>query len=212
MYAAKRAIRLRRVRYGTPGREGRSPLAERAAVEGRMRMVPAEVELAAGKGPVERCALGPSGKRRYRQLFIPFAEQTGFIKTITRWVIQEAVRQAAAWRSSGRTLKVAINISAQDLLNPELPGIVSAALQAHDVPPELLSLEITESGIMQDAARAIEVMQRLADIGVGRAIDDFGTGYSSLAYIKQLPLRDLRRKWSANSTPRDNEDDASRAR
>jgi diguanylate cyclase (GGDEF)-like protein len=124
--------------------------------------------------------------------FIPFAEQTGFIKTITRWVIDEAVRQATAWRAAGRSLKVAVNISAQDLLMPELPEIVMATLKAHQAPPDLLSLEITESGLMQDAARAIEVMKRLAAIGVGRAIDDFGTGYSSLAYIKQLPVDEIK--------------------
>lgn len=124
--------------------------------------------------------------------FIPFAEQTGFIKIITRWVIDEAVRQITTWRASGRLVQVAINISAQDLLNPELTGIVSGALRTHNVPPDLLSLEITESGIMQDAARAIEVMGRLSEIGVGRAIDDFGTGYSSLAYIKQLPVDEIK--------------------
>ena len=124
--------------------------------------------------------------------FIPFAEQTGFIKTITRWVIDEAARQATAWRNDGRPLKVAINISAQDLLNSDLPGIVSAALQVHGAPPELLSIEVTESGIMQDPAHAIEVMGRLSEIGVGRAIDDFGTGYSSLAYVKQLPVDEIK--------------------
>jgi len=124
--------------------------------------------------------------------FIPFAEQTGFIKTITRWVIDEAVRQATAWRAAGRPLKVAVNISAQDLLTPELPEIVAATLKAHSAPAELLSLEITESGVMQDAAHAIEVMRLLAGIGVGRAIDDFGTGYSSLAYIKQLLVDEIK--------------------
>jgi len=124
--------------------------------------------------------------------FIPFAEQTGFIKTITRWVINEAVRQAKAWDAAGRTLRVAVNISAQDLLTPELPEIVVATLKAHDAPAALLVLEVTESGVMQDAAHAIEVMQELARIGVGRAIDDFGTGYSSLAYVKQLPVDEIK--------------------
>jgi diguanylate cyclase (GGDEF)-like protein len=124
--------------------------------------------------------------------FIPFAEQTGFIKTITRWVINEAVRQAKTWYAAGRTLRVAVNISAQDLLTPELPEIVVSTLKAHDAPAALLALEITESGVMQDAAHAIEVMQKLAQIGVGRAIDDFGTGYSSLAYVKQLPVDEIK--------------------
>jgi diguanylate cyclase (GGDEF)-like protein len=124
--------------------------------------------------------------------FIPFAEQTGFIRQITRWVIDEAVRQATAWRREGWPIKVSINISVQDLLMPELPDIVADTLKVHGAPPELLLLEITESGVMQDAAHAIEVMKRLAAAGVGSAIDDFGTGYSSLAYIKQLPVDEIK--------------------
>jgi EAL domain-containing protein (putative c-di-GMP-specific phosphodiesterase class I) len=124
--------------------------------------------------------------------FIPFAEQTGFIRPITRWVLEAAVKQAAAWRAAGRSIKVSANISVQDLLNPELPGIVTGALERHALPPSLLCLEITESGVMQDAAGAIEVLRRLHAIGVGRSIDDFGTGQSSLAYMKQLMVDEVK--------------------
>jgi EAL domain-containing protein (putative c-di-GMP-specific phosphodiesterase class I) len=124
--------------------------------------------------------------------FIPFAEQTGFIRSITRWVLEAAVKQAAAWRAAGRPIKVSANISVQDLLNPELPGIVNGALERHALPPSLLCLEITESGVMQDAAGAIEVLRRLHAIGVGRSIDDFGTGQSSLAYMKQLMVDEVK--------------------
>jgi diguanylate cyclase (GGDEF)-like protein len=124
--------------------------------------------------------------------FIPFAEQTGFIKTITAWVIDAAVRQGAAWRASGRARAISVNISAQDLLNPELGEILTRALERHGLPPQLLCLEITESGVMQDAARAIEVLKRVRDLGVGRSIDDFGTGYSSLSYVKQLIVDELK--------------------
>jgi diguanylate cyclase len=124
--------------------------------------------------------------------FIPFAEQTGFIKTITAWVIDAAARQAATWRSAGRALRISLNVSAQDLLNPELAEQLSGALERHELPPELLCVEITESGVMQDAARAIAMLKRIERLGVGRSIDDFGTGYSSLAYVKQLSVQELK--------------------
>jgi EAL domain-containing protein (putative c-di-GMP-specific phosphodiesterase class I) len=124
--------------------------------------------------------------------FIPFAEQTGFIKIITAWVIDAAVRQGAAWSAAGRPTRISVNISAQDLLNPQLGELLTAALGRHGLPPQLLCLEITESGVMQDAARAIEVLKRVGALGVGRSIDDFGTGYSSLSYVKQLSVDELK--------------------
>ena len=124
--------------------------------------------------------------------FIPFAEETGFVRTITSWVVDAAARQAAAWRAAGRPLKVSVNISVHDLQNPELVAVLSAALERHHLPAELLALEITESGVMRDAARAIEMLKRVDAAGVGCAIDDFGTGYSSLAYIKQLKVDELK--------------------
>jgi diguanylate cyclase (GGDEF)-like protein len=124
--------------------------------------------------------------------FIPFAEQTGFVRTITSWVIDAAARQAAAWRAAGQALKVSVNISVHDLQNPDLVEVLGAALERHKVPAELLCLEITESGVMRDAARAIDMLKRVDAIGVGCSIDDFGTGYSSLAYIKQLRVDELK--------------------
>jgi diguanylate cyclase (GGDEF)-like protein len=124
--------------------------------------------------------------------FIPFAEETGFVRTITSWVVDAAARQAAAWRAAGRALKVSVNISVHDLQNPELVAVLNAALERHRLPPELLALEITESGVMRDAGRAIEMLKRVDAAGVGCAIDDFGTGYSSLAYIKQLKVDELK--------------------
>jgi diguanylate cyclase (GGDEF)-like protein len=124
--------------------------------------------------------------------FIPFAEQTGFIRHITAWVIERAVAQCGAWRSAGRSLKLAINISAPDLLGSQLPVLVAEALERHQVPAELLIMEITESSIMQEPARAIELLRELNALGVALSIDDFGTGYSSLAYIKQLPVHELK--------------------
>jgi diguanylate cyclase (GGDEF)-like protein len=125
-------------------------------------------------------------------MFIPFAEQTGYIKLLTRWVIREAVRQCGAWLREGLRLQVAVNISARDLMNRELPGEVSALLAEHGVPPALLCLEITESGFMEDPANAQKVLDRLAELGVCLSIDDYGTGYSSLSYIMRLPVQELK--------------------
>jgi diguanylate cyclase (GGDEF)-like protein len=124
--------------------------------------------------------------------FIPFAEQTGFIRTITAWVIDAASRQAAVWRATGKPLRISVNISVQDLLNPDLVDVLAAALERHRLPPNLLCLEITESGVMQDAAHAVELLQRVDAIGVACSIDDFGTGYSSLAYVKRLKVDELK--------------------
>jgi EAL domain-containing protein (putative c-di-GMP-specific phosphodiesterase class I) len=114
------------------------------------------------------------------------------VRTITSWVVDAAARPAAAWRAAGRALKVSVNISVHDLQNPELVAVLNAALERHRLPPELLALEITESGVMRDAGRAIEMLKRVDAAGVGCAIDDFGTGYSSLAYIKQLKVDELK--------------------
>jgi diguanylate cyclase (GGDEF)-like protein len=125
-------------------------------------------------------------------LFIPFAEHTGYIKLLTRWVLREAVRQCGAWLREGLRLQVSVNLSARDLMNRELPAEVSALLAEHAVPPALLCLEITESGFMEDPAHAQKVLDRLSELGVQLSIDDYGTGYSSLSYIMRLPVQELK--------------------
>ena len=124
--------------------------------------------------------------------FIPFAEHTGYIKVLTRWVLEEAVRQLGAWRRQGLLLQVSVNISARDLLNRELPEIISGILAQHQIPAGMLCLEITESGFMEDPAHAIRVLERLAEIGLQLSIDDYGTGYSSLSYLMKLPAKELK--------------------
>jgi predicted signal transduction protein with EAL and GGDEF domain len=125
-------------------------------------------------------------------MFIPFAEHTGYIKLLTRWVMREAVRQCGAWLRAGLRLQVSVNISARDLMNRDLPAEVSSLLAEHSVPPALLCLEITESGFMEDPANAQKVLDRLAELGVRLSIDDYGTGYSSLSYIMRLPVQELK--------------------
>jgi diguanylate cyclase (GGDEF)-like protein len=124
--------------------------------------------------------------------FIPFAEHTGYIKVLSRWVLEEAVRQLGVWRSQGLQLQVSVNLSARDLLNRELPETISAILARNDVPASMLCLEITESGFMEDPTHAIRVLERLAEIGLQLSIDDYGTGYSSLSYLMKLPAKELK--------------------
>jgi diguanylate cyclase (GGDEF)-like protein len=124
--------------------------------------------------------------------FIPFAEQTGCIKLITRWVIDAAMKQCGAWHATGPALKVSINISARDLLDKELLPYVSATLATYKVPVELICFEVTESALMEDPVRAQETLQQLNALGILISIDDYGTGYSSLAYIKKLAVDELK--------------------
>jgi diguanylate cyclase (GGDEF)-like protein len=124
--------------------------------------------------------------------FIPLAEQSGKIGLITKWVIRTAIAQCAAWREEGIDLTVAVNLSALDLFDSELPTFISGLLSDAGVPPAKLLLEITESTIMRDAAYAQRILKDLKRRGFCLAIDDFGTGYSSLAHLKRLPVDELK--------------------
>ncbi len=124
--------------------------------------------------------------------FIPLAERTGLIHPLTRWVLAAALDQAARWQRAGLHLSVAVNISTRCLLDPTFPDQVASQLTAWQLPSKLLVLEITESAVMADPARALEVLGRLHNLGVGLAVDDFGTGYSSMAYLKELPVDELK--------------------
>ncbi len=124
--------------------------------------------------------------------FIPLAEQTGLIKALTRWVLEEAVGQCGTWLRAGRELGVAVNLSAWDLRDVKLPERVAALLECHAVPARLLSIELTESSVMTDMRRSLDILAQLFALGVSISIDDFGTGYSSLAYLKRLPVNELK--------------------
>jgi len=120
--------------------------------------------------------------------FIPLAEQTGLIVPLTRWVLDQALAQQAAWARAGRPLGVAVNLSVRTLHDERLPDTLAWLLRRYAITPERVTLEITETVLMADPAQALAVLTRLAALGVRVAIDDFGTGYSSLAYLKQLPV------------------------
>jgi len=124
--------------------------------------------------------------------FIELAEQTGLIGLVTDWVLTQAVGQCVAWREQGLELSVAVNLSAQNLQDARLPDKVARTLEAAGLPPDALELELTESDMMTDLARAMQVFEGLAALGVRLAIDDFGTGMSSLSYLKRLPVTELK--------------------
>jgi diguanylate cyclase (GGDEF)-like protein len=124
--------------------------------------------------------------------FIPLAEQTGVMRPLTDFVLNEAVRQTAAWRAAGLDLDVAVNISATNLLDHGWADAVAAILAAHGLPARHLILEITEDVIMAEPERSLAAIQTLANAGVRVSIDDFGTGYSSLAYLKRLPVAEIK--------------------
>jgi diguanylate cyclase (GGDEF)-like protein len=126
-------------------------------------------------------------------VFIPLAEQTGLIVPVTLQVISAAIRECSLWRARGRgDLSVAVNLSARVLVDPDLPAHVEELCRCWDLPTRALVLEITESMIVDDPARTLPIVERLADLGVRLSIDDFGTGYSSLEYLKVLPVREMK--------------------
>ena len=123
--------------------------------------------------------------------FIPLAEQTGLIAGIGEWVLDTALRQAVHWTSArfdDAPLAVWVNISARQLNDPALVGVVADGLRRHGIDASQLGIEITESALLEDAEGAVTALSSLRELGVRLAVDDFGTGYSSLSYLKRLPV------------------------
>ena len=140
--------------------------------------------------------------------FIPLAETTGLIRPLTSYVLDAALRQCRAWLDAGHHLSMAVNLSTRCLLDLTLPDQITQLLEDTAVAPDRLLLEITESAIMTDPTRALEILNRLHALGVQLAIDDFGTGYSSMAYLKSLPVDELKVDRSFVKHLRDNQNDA----
>jgi EAL domain-containing protein (putative c-di-GMP-specific phosphodiesterase class I) len=142
--------------------------------------------------------------------FIPVAEETGLILSIGKWVLRKACAQSMAWQRAGLPpVRVAVNLSPRQLNDPELVDEVRAALADAGLRPDLLELEMTESSVMHNIDRALEVLGALKAMGVRLAIDDFGTGYSSLAQLKRFPIDTLKVDRSfIRDLPKDAEDKA----
>ena len=124
--------------------------------------------------------------------FIPYAENTGYVREITRWALEAALKQRRLWQAAGLPLTISVNVSARDLMNTSLPDNIAELLARYGAEPHWLALEITESTIMGDPQRALGVLERLHGMGLKLSVDDFGTGYSSLAYLKKLPVSELK--------------------
>ena len=124
--------------------------------------------------------------------FIPTVEQTGLIKPLTLYVIDEALRQCRAWLDDNLPLAIAVNLSARNLVDADLPTLVAALLERWNVDPHLLEFEITESAMLIDPPRTKLTLDRLSEIGIRLSIDDFGTGYSSLASLQRLPINEIK--------------------
>ncbi len=124
--------------------------------------------------------------------FVPLAERAGLVAQLGRFVLAETVRQWREWSDRGLDLDVSVNLTTADLLDLSLPDAVLGLLEQHAMPPARLVLEITESTLMGDERRTLDVLGRLRSVGVRIAIDDFGTGYSSLGYLSRLPVDEVK--------------------
>lgn len=124
--------------------------------------------------------------------FIHIAEQTGQIKALTRWVFTTALAQYNTWKTLGINLNIAVNVSAENLKEADFHQFICQGLQSANVPPENLTLEVTESSVVEDPESAIKLLSTFKSHGIKISIDDYGTGYSSLAQLKQLPVHELK--------------------
>lgn len=124
--------------------------------------------------------------------FVTLAENSGNTDCITRWLISEAIKSLVSWRNQGIYPKLAVNLSAHDLGKPELAGEIADLLATSGLPSDSLSIEVTEGAVMTDIQTSMHVLQTFMDLGISVAVDDFGTGHSSLAYLKMLPISEVK--------------------
>ncbi|GAB2746175.1 EAL domain-containing protein [Salinifilum aidingensis] len=124
--------------------------------------------------------------------FVPVVEATGLVDALTAFVLECALRKVREWLDRGMRMSVAVNLSVRNLGDAEFPDRVAEGLHRYGVPPELVTFELTESSVMADPERSLPVLRRLHALGVVLAVDDFGTGYSSLAYLRRLPVDEVK--------------------
>ena len=154
-----------------------------------------------------RIALGESGEHFVEALvrwqhpqrglvppaeFVPLAEQTGYIRTITQWVLGQAAAQCADWRNRGIPMNISVNISACDLVDVDLPAHLAQLFEKEGCAAQWTTLEVTENAIVGEPGHALKNLERLHELGCKLALDDYGTGYSTLAYLRRLPLDELK--------------------
>jgi diguanylate cyclase (GGDEF)-like protein len=134
----------------------------------------------------------PDHARVSPEQVVLIAEHAGLIGELTQWVLERAIADCAAWHGDGIDIGVAVNLSAWNLQDPDLPAAIGRCLEKHHLDPEYLTLEITESAVMSEPVRARQILNELDRMGMDLLIDDYGTGFSSLAYLKLLPVRGLK--------------------
>jgi diguanylate cyclase (GGDEF)-like protein len=134
----------------------------------------------------------PDGRFIFPDSFIPLAEETGLIMPMGEWVLKEACAQLARWQAQGIWIQVAVNLSVKQFRSDTLVEFVSEVLKSSGVDAQYLTLELTESLLMDNAELAVKTLNRLMTLGVRISMDDFGTGYSSLSYLKRFPLHELK--------------------
>ncbi len=201
MYVAKRA----QSSYAFYNPEQDQHSASRLALVGELRRALEQNQLVVHYQPTvdikQRLVVGVEALLRWQHPirgtlqpseFIPLAEQTGLIKGLTLFVLNESLQQLHQWQAKGVQLRMAVNLSARNLNDPDLVKQIDGLLNHWQVLPEQLQLDITESAIMEDPARAMSTLSRIYAMGIKLSIDDFGTGYSSLAYLKQLPVHEIK--------------------
>jgi diguanylate cyclase (GGDEF)-like protein len=137
--------------------------------------------------------------------FVPYAEQSGLTRELTRRVLELAVEQATAWRRSGTPIPVAVNVTMFDLLDDAFADELATLLERRSLPPADLQLELTESAVMSEPERVLDMLRQVSALGVGLAVDDFGTGYSSLAHLGRLPVDTIKIDRSFVSTMAEDE-------
>jgi len=139
--------------------------------------------------------------------FISLAERSGLIRPMTYWVIEEALSQCARWQASGFAIDVAVNVPASVLLDKALPESINRLLDTYKLKAKRLVVEITESSLMEEQEYAMQLLNHLSSLGVRISIDDFGTGYSSLAYLRRLPISEIKIDQSFVMTMLENDND-----
>ncbi len=201
MYAAKHA-HLNRMFYD-PAQDTYSP--RRLALMGALRKAiinnelmlhyQPKVEIATGKV----CSVEALIRWQHPEFgfippeqFISLAEQTGLIVHLTRWVLETAAQQCSEWLRAGLELGVAVNLSMWDLRELTLPAVIESLLERYSLPVHLLQVEMTESVVMTDVERTLDILNSLSQLGIQISVDDYGTGYSSLAYLKRMPISELK--------------------
>ncbi len=168
----------------------------RAITENRLEMYyQAKVDLATNQVAAAEALVrwdDPELGPRSPEEFVPVAERSDLVNLLTIWTINASLAQCAEWHRNGYPISVAVNLSAKSLTDPDMPALTLRALDTWNIDPGCLTLELTETAMMEEQALIVPILERLSDHGIKLSIDDFGTGYSSLAYLRSLPVHELK--------------------